>query len=134
MMYTTYKQYETLPQSLSLEEMQTLQTEIFEEIKNDTDAEELYEELIHTATKYAQFRAEWLLWDREKKMERDSSRTACHNSLIVKFNMLARYLKMQGKSIAWREKLGYEEDDAYNRKRIGDFACYLVFVNSIHAR
>lgn len=134
MMYTTYEQYITFHQSLSLEEMQAIQVEIFEEIKNDTDAEELYEELIHTATKYAQFRAEWLLWDKAKKMERDSSRTTCHNSLIVKFNMLARYLKMQGKSTTWRDKLGYEEDDAYNRKRIGDFACYLVFLNSIHAR
>ena len=133
-MYTTYEEYLPLPKSLSLEEMQAIQVEMFCEIKDDTDAEELYEELIHTATKYAQFRAEWLLWDREKKLERDASRTACHNSLIVKFNMLARYLKMQGKSTTWREKLGYEEEDAYYRKRIGDFACYLVFVNSINAR
>lgn len=42
--------------------------------------------------------------------------------------------KMQGCEAKWRDELGYEEDDRYNRKAIGDFACYLVFVNSIHAR
>lgn len=43
-------------------------------------------------------------------------------------------LKMQGKSAAWRDTLGYEDQDKYFRKRIGDFACYLVFVNSVLAR
>ena len=27
-----------------------------------------------------------------------------------------------------------EEEDPYNRKAIGDFACYLVFVSAINAR
>ncbi len=74
------------------------------------------------------------LWSTEKKLEEDPNRTSCHNSLIIKFNQLARYLKMQGNSASWRDELGYEEDDPYNRKRIGDFACYIVFLNSIHAR
>ena len=67
-------------------------------------------------------------------MERDESRTSCHNSLIIKFNQLAKYLKLSGKAISWRDELGYEEDDRYCRKTIGDFACYLVFLNSVHAR
>ena len=70
----------------------------------------------------------------EEKMDKDSSRTSCHNSLIVKFNQLARYLKSQGRAAVWRDTLGYEEDNKYFRKRIGDFACYLVFVNSLLAR
>ena len=68
------------------------------------------------------------------RMERDSSRSSCHNSLIVKFNMLAKYLRIQGKEACWRDELGYEEEDKYYRKTIGDFACYLVFINSISAR
>ena len=67
-------------------------------------------------------------------MERDSARTSCHDSVIVKFNMLERFLKMKGKDARWREVLGHEEDDPSFRKRIGDFACYLVFVNSLLAR
>lgn len=42
-------------------------------------------------------------------------------------NQIARYLNMQGIDTNWRDVLGYEEDDRYNRKRLGDFACYIVF-------
>lgn len=133
-MQTNYEEYLLTPKSIPFEKMQMLHKEILAEISGDEDAEELFEELIECATRYGQFRANWLLWDRATKMERDSSRTSCHNSLIVKFNMLARYLRMQGKSALWRDELGYEEDDRYNRKTVGDFACYLVFVNSINAR
>ena len=73
-------------------------------------------------------------FSREEKMETDSLRTSHHDSLIIHFNMLARYLRMQGKEAAWRDQLGYEEDDRYNRKKIGDFGCYIVFVNSLGVR
>ena len=133
-MITTYEEYLQQPKSISVDKMQQLHTEILAEIADDEEAKEIYDELIIQATRYATFRAEWLIWDRETKMERDDSRTSCHNSLIVKFNMLARYLKMQGRAAAWRDALGYEEDDRYYRKTVGDFACYLVFINSINAR
>lgn len=133
-MFASYERYLKEPKSLTVEKMRTLQEEILGEIADDTEAQEIYDELIHTATKYAGLRAEWLLWDRITKIEKDDSRTNCHNSLIVKFDMLARYLKSQGKDAEWRDKLGYENEDRYNRKAIGDFACYLVFINSINAR
>lgn len=133
-MISTYEDYLPLPMSLSLEEMASLHRDMVNEIGNDTDSLELYEELIITATRYMVFRSNWLLWSKEEKMDQDPGRTSCHNSVIVKFNQLARYLKTQGKAAAWRDTLGYEEDDKYFRKKIGDFACYLVFVNSILAR
>lgn len=133
-MIPTYEDYLPLPMSLSIEEMAALHNDMAEEIGNDDDSLELYEELITTATRYMVFRSNWLLWSKEEKMENDSSRTSCHNSLIVKFNQLARYLQAQGKTAAWRDTLGYEEDNKYFRKRIGDFACFLVFVNSVLAR
>ena len=133
-MITTYEEYLQGPKSLTLETMQDLHRQMIEEITGDDDAEEIYDELIAQATRYASFRANWYVWDRETRMDKDDNRTSCHNSLIIKFNMLGRYLKMQGKAAAWRDALGYEEDDRYNRKTIGDFACYLVFVNSINAR
>lgn len=123
-----------MQKSLSFEEMDRLYQTMISEIGNDEDALDLYQELLITANRYSFFRSNWLLWSTEKRTEEDPDRTSCHNSLIVKFNQLARYLKMQGKSASWREELGYEEDHPYNRKRIGDFACYLVFLNSIHAR
>lgn len=133
-MISTYEDYLPLPMSLSLEEMSSLHKDMVNEIGKDSDSLELYEELIATATRYMVFRSNWLLWSKEEKMDKDSGRTSCHNSMIVKFNQLARYLKTQGKAAVWRDTLGYEEDDKYFRKRLGDFACYLVFVNSILAR
>ena len=103
-------------------------------LPTNKDALEMYDELLEVATRYAAIRANWPLLSREEKNEQDPGRTSCHNSVITHFNMLARYLKQQGKSATWRDGLGYEEDDGYYRKAIGDFACYLVFVNSINAR
>ena len=133
-MIALYSDYLSQPQILSLEEMERLHADIAAGIGADPDALELYHELVETATRYASFRAGWCLWDRSAKAEKDPGRTSCHNSVIIKFNQLARYLKMQGRDAAWRDAIGYEEDDPIIRKRIGDFACYIVFINSILAR
>lgn len=130
----TYEGYLHEQKTLTVEEMQQIHSEMVSEIGNDRDALELYDELAEVATRYAEIRSRWLLMNREEKMDKDSHRTSCHNSVIVHFNMLSRYLKSKGKSAAWRDKLGYEEDDRIYRKSIGDFACYIVFVNSINAR
>lgn len=133
-MINSYKEYLTTVKALSIEQMQQIHERMIEEVSSDADAMELYDELIAVATRYAEMRAKWLLMEREEKMEKDSLRTSYHNSVILHFNMLARYLKSQGKDVVWRDMLGYEEEDGYNRKSIGDFACYLVFLNSINAR
>ena len=122
------------PKAIIFEKMQMIHAEMFAELGADMEALELYNELMKVATRYAAIRANWLLLSREEKNEQDSGRTSCHNSVIIHFNMLARYLKQQGNTAAWRDKLGYEEDDPYNRKAIGDFACYLAFVNGVNAR
>lgn len=127
-MISTYEDYRTIPRSLTFEEMQSLHREIKEEAGRDEIAIELYTELIAAAIKYFESRANWQLWDREKKMAEDSTRTSRHNRVIDCFNMLERHLKNQEKSAAWRDMLG--ED----RKRIGDLACYLIFAESLNAR
>lgn len=101
---------------------------------NDEDAIELYDEIVEKACEYAEIRAKWTLMDKEWKMDAEPGRTAKHNSVIIKFNQLARYLKMQGKEAAWRDMLGYEEDDRYNRKTIGDMACFLTYIYGINGR
>lgn len=133
-MITTYEEYIKLPKAQPFEQMQAIHKQIVLEVRNDPDALELYDDFIKVATRYAAIRANWLLLSREEKLDQDSGRTSCHDSVITHLNMLARYLKQQGKTAAWRDELGYEEDGSYNRKAIGDFACYLVFVNSINAR
>ena len=133
-MILTYDDYLTAHDSLSLETMQRLHQEMITEIGTDPDALEIYGELVEKANEYGAIRAKWLLMDREQKMEMDPRRTSCHDALIVKINMMARYLKMQGKTASWRDELGYTEENPGNRKRIGDFGCYLVFVNSVNGR
>lgn len=133
-MVCTYEEYLKQSKAITFEKMQIFHAEMLAEIGADTGSLELYDELMKVATRYAAIRANWLLLSREEKSEQDSGRTSCHNSVITHFNMLARYLKQQGKAAAWRDKLGYEEDDLYNRKAVGDFACYLAFVNGINAR
>lgn len=127
-MISTYEEYITMPGSLTLEEMQSLHREIKEEVGYDEDALDLYADLIDAVAKYFPYRANWHFWDREKKIAEDSVRTKRHDRVIDCFNILERYLKKKGKSAVWREILG--ED----RKRIGDFACYLVFAESLNAR
>lgn len=134
MRYFSYEEYASMEKSLSMEEMQRVHQQMLDEIGDDEDALELYEELVIAANKYSVFRSNWYVWDREVRMEQDESRTACHDALIVKFNKLARYLTMQGKDAQWRKILGDEKEHPYNRKRVGDFANYIVFVNSICAR
>lgn len=134
MMYCNYEDYLSNQNILTMEEMHELHQEVLTEIQGDEEAGELYEELLAVGNKYAAIRSGWLLLDREERLETDPGRTSCHDSLITHFNMLARYLRQQGKPAEWREKLGYEEDDKYNRKKLGDFACYVAFVNAINSR
>lgn len=129
----TYEDYLKEPQCLTFDEMEQLHKMISTEIGTDPDAREIYLELIGKATDYACIRARWPLLSKTEKMEQNPGRTACHDSLIVKVNMLSRYLRLQEKEAAWRDILG-DEADPYNRKRIGDFACYLAFINGLNAR
>ena len=106
-MICTYEEYLKQPKAISFEKMQMIHAEMLAEIGADTEALDLYDELMKIATRYAAIRANWLLLSREEKSEQDSGRTSCHNSVITHFNMLVRYLKQQGKAAAWRDELGY---------------------------
>ena len=130
----TYSEYLPTQLSLTFEEMQQIHADLLRGIGSDADAIDLYEDLYDQAIKYINYRAKWSIWSRQKKLDNDNYRTSCHNSLITKCNILARYQKAQGHSITWRELLGDENTNPYARKRIGDFACYLVFVNAINER
>lgn len=133
-MQAGYEDYLSMPMSLTLEEMAGLHRQMREEIGSDSESLELYGELMAAAVRYMYFRSNWLLWSREERRDKDVSRTSAHDSVIIKFNQLYRFLKMQGKDALWRDVLGYEENDGNSRKRIGDFACYLAFVYGILTR
>ena len=133
-MYPTYEEYLQMPKSLPFNEMQELHAQILSAIGTDTEAQELYEELIGASITYASIRAKWLTLSREERASTDSRRSSAHDNVITHINVLARYLNMQGKETAWRDALGDEKEDPNYRKRIGDFGCYLAFVNALAAR
>lgn len=132
-MLSTYEGYRSLPLSLTFEEMAGLHRQMAEEACRDGEALGLYRDLLTAAADYSKSRAGWPLWDREEKLAEDPARTSRHDKVIIALNTLARYLRMQGKAASWRDALG-DAEDPYCRKRIGDFACYLVFVESLNAR
>ena len=133
-MIPTYENYLEEKNSLTFNDMQHIHATMIADIDTDKDALELYDELLDMAVKYAGIRANWLSLSKQEKMDQDASRTICHDSVIIKFNKLARYLRTIGKEAAWRNELGDESADPHIRKRIGDFACYLAFLNGLHAR
>lgn len=133
-MINTYDKYLSMPRAMTVEKMISIHRQITEEAESDPDAIELYGELVEAAVKYAAIRAEWGMMDREQKMEKAPVRTSRHNNVILQANVLARYLRQTGKPALWRNELGNEEEDCVFRKVIGDFACFIAFVNGICAR
>lgn len=84
--------------------------------------------LIKSAIRYAQMRVEWYFTNPEERIELDKERTRTHEALISNCNALARNMKEIGEDDSWRKKLG---DD---RKRIGDFACFVHAIIGISSR
>ena len=132
-MYSGYLGYLNTPNHINIDEMHRLHNHILKGLI-DEDSKELYEDLVSQCTRYMQYRMNWLLYSREEKISQDSYRSACHDSLIIKFDVLSRYCKSIGVDTAWREELGDIKENPLNRKKIGDFACYIVFINAINAR
>lgn len=94
--------------------------------RTDEDIVSLYNSLIEKSIRYAHTRAEWTTLTRQERISRDESRSILHDSFISSVNIIAR---TQGESgSAWRKLL---TDD---RKRIGDFACYIALFKALDAR
>ena len=133
-MIPTYKDY--LPQihSIDFETCLKVHDMMMESIGDDEDATELYNEIIEKSIEYTSIRAYWTIKDREWKMDNHPARTSRHDSIIIKYDQLARYLKMQGKSTEWRDILGYVEDERKIRKRIGDMLNFLTYIHALNGR
>ena len=113
-----------------------MNNELFEqcysEIKKNSEIDDTTRELwfclLSKAIEYTEWRARWSIMSMEEKMEKDDSRTSCHNSLITHFNMLSRYLDSIGIIHSWRSNIGDY------RKDIGDFGNYIVFREALNNR
>lgn len=116
---------------LSIKEFKAIHLEMLNEIGADADAIELYSELLFKAIEYSNIRVRWATMSIAEKTAVDHGRTMKHDALIVKFNQLAKYLKLHGKPAYWRERLG---DEKTARKTLGDMGCYIVFATALSER
>ena len=55
-------------------------------------------------------------------------------TILLGFWYACKIFAHAGKKAAWRDQLGNDEDNRYYQKTIGDFGCYIIFVNSICTR
>ena len=133
-MIKTYKDYLPEIKSIDFETCLKVHDMMIEEIGSDEDAIELYNEIIEKSIEYTSIRAYWTIKDKEWKMDNDPARTSKHDTIIIKYDQLARYLRMQGKSTEWRDILGYVEDERKNRKRIGDMSNFLTYIHALNGR
>ncbi len=93
---------------------------VFEAIERSSDAE-LKRQLYRKAVDYAMIRAEWYFCAVAERAERDRARSAAHDSFIDTCNILSRAMNRAKEDNSWRAALGND------RKRIGDFACYVTY-------
>lgn len=126
----TYNGYLKKENIITIEECEKIYNKLLSASSNaDDDEKELYKELIEDIVKYVKFRIDWYsICSREERIEKDSIRTSFHDSVIRNIKILARYQSNLGKNTNWQTELG---DD---RRRIGDFACYIAFIYGINSR
>ncbi len=80
------------------------------------------------AAAYACMRAEWQLASQDGRAGMNSARTEAHDAFIRACDMLEQVMREEGEDVAWRADLGYD------RKEIGDFACYVNLILGLAAR
>lgn len=128
----TYASYLENNDCLTFQEAEKIYSQILHSANTrDRDFQEFWEDMIKSAIAYANTRAEWCVQTLEVRRDIDDSRTRQHNAFMTDLKVIANYMKQQNWSSVWFDKLGTIESD---RKRFGDFACYLVCINSLNAR
>ncbi len=113
--------------AMSLEEAMDIYRSIID-AADETDEDIVYilKMLQEKAVRYSHFRAGWNLKTRQEKLDTDDNRTSAHDAFISTLNMMTA--AEAGPGEAWRQKLGTD------RKRLGDFACYIALFMALDAR
>lgn len=128
----TYNHYLEKLDSLTFQEAEKLYSRILKySNEKDEDFQEFLTDMVTAATDYANKRSEWSVQTIVQRRRADESRTIQHDAFMMTLTKLARYMKNQAWDSEWIAQLGSVEKD---RKRLGDFACYMVCINSLNAR
>ncbi len=128
----TYEEYlnHSKGNILKIEDAMNIYVKMMKSIETSTQEYkiDLWHDYIEQAIKYVGIRANWEIMSREEQIEIDEQRTITHNTLISRTDALARNLGSDGTDVSWREDLGE------NRTRIGDFACFVIYMTGISNR
>lgn len=129
-MINTYDDYLEQPGNLKIEEALKIYTEMVDCISKCRleDRMDFWKDFLERAAEYTNIRNRWEFMSHEEKMDADSGRTLAHNGFITSVNVISRIASGDGVDNSWREELG---DD---RKRIGDFACFVTYITGISNR
>ena len=122
-----YENYLKMPDDLEFEQAMKVYEELLEEnLEEDAIYDKLWDHALHCMIDYGSLRAHWKITTKTDRSNDD--RTVMHDSVIHSLDELAAYTKEHGKEAKWRDELGYQ------RKRIGDFACYVSLIYGVFAR
>ncbi|QWC25115.1 hypothetical protein KJK41_22055 (plasmid) [Bacillus haikouensis] len=128
----TYKKYLEEKDCLTFQEAEEIHSQMLQSANNrDSDFQEFWRDMIESAIIYANTRAKWNVQTLEERRNIDNIRTHQHNTFMINLKVIATYMNQQNWSSEWFDKLGTIDSD---RKRFGDFACYLVYIHSLNAR
>lgn len=131
-MINTYEEYLNSPDGniLTMEEALQIYTRMANCISRCTleDKMDFWNDCLKKAAEYTIIRNNWERMSREEKMDADEGRTLKHDGFITSLNILSRIAQKEGVDSSWRDELGEE------RKRIGDFACFVTYITGISNR
>lgn len=131
-MVNTYEAYLNHPSGnvLTLEDAQAIYSKMTDGIQKCQleDKYEFWNDFLKGAAEYTYIRNKWEFMSREEKYEADHGRTMTHDGFITSVNVLSRIMGKEGVDNSWHDELG--ED----RKKIGDFACFVAYVTGISNR
>jgi hypothetical protein len=72
--------------------------------------------------------------------EQSAKRTSAHNAVIDSLTAVVRLMARDGHDTKWANEFNIDLTDAnraktkFNRRKIGDFANYLVYINALSTR
>ena len=131
-MINTYEEYLKHPSGniLKVEDAMKIYSGMAESIEKCEleDKMDFWNDCLKKACDYTRIRNDWERMSREDKMAADQGRSLTHDGFITSLNILSRIAANEGIDNSWREQLG---DD---RKRIGDFACFITYITGISNR
>ncbi len=131
-MINTYESYLKHPAGhiLTIEDAMRIYGKMAESISKCKleDKMDCWNDCLKRAADYTKIRNDWERMSREEKMDADEGRTMTHDRFITSLNILSRIAAMEDIDNSWRDELGEE------RKRIGDFACFIAYMTGISNR